>query len=85
MVGVEAESQQIGRLDPGAGEREVNPGLIRTAGQVVAGTDIGKQPDPRLGMAKSVRSVTTRMRAGAETPTPPPMVMPSASAMYGLR
>jgi hypothetical protein len=33
------------------------------------------RPIPVSGMAKRVFSVATRKRAGAETPTPPPMVM----------
>ncbi len=39
---------------------------------------------PVSGMAKRVFSVATRNRAGAEMPTPPPMVMPSMTATIGL-
>ena len=39
---------------------------------------------PVSGMAKVVRSVAMRKRAGAERPTPPPMVIPSITAITGL-
>jgi hypothetical protein len=36
---------------------------------------------PVSGMAKRVRSVATRWRPCTETPTPPPIAMPSMTAM----
>ena len=39
---------------------------------------------PVSGMAKVVRSVTTRTFAGREMPTPPPMTTPSIRAMTGF-
>ena len=39
---------------------------------------------PVSGMAKAVRSVATRNRAGWLIPTPPPMVIPSMIATTGF-
>ena len=39
---------------------------------------------PVSGMAKVVRSVAMRTSAGSDSPTPPPMVTPSITAMTGL-
>ena len=39
---------------------------------------------PVSGMAKVVRSVAMRWRAGMERPTPPPMVTPSMMAITGF-
>ena len=37
----------------------------------------GKKPSPASGIASLVRSVTMRWRPWAESPTPPPITMPS--------
>ena len=44
----------------------------------------GKRPMAVSGMAKSARSVATRKRPCAVSPTPPPMTMPSQRATWGL-
>ena len=44
----------------------------------------GNRPIPVSGIAKSVRSVATKCEPVADTPTPPPMTIPSTSATYGL-
>ncbi len=41
----------------------------------------GAMPMVTSGMANAVRSVTIRTEPCADTPTPPPMVMPSMIAM----
>ena len=45
----------------------------------------GNSPIPVSGMAKVVRSVATRNRQGRDSPTPPPMVIPSmiATRVFG--
>src|SRR2546421_1255044 len=44
----------------------------------------GKKPMPTSGIAKENRSPATRCEPCTETPTPPPITMPSISATYGL-
>jgi hypothetical protein len=44
----EAGVEDVGRLDAVAGEAEIDAELARHVRQVVAGTDIGEQADPRL-------------------------------------
>lgn len=44
----------------------------------------GTNPIPVSGMATRERSVTTRTSPWADTPTPPPMTMPSMRATYGF-
>ncbi len=44
----------------------------------------GTKPIPVSGMATFDRSVTIRTLPCAETPTPPPITMPSMTATYGF-
>ena len=45
----------------------------------------GKKPIPVSGMAKSVLSVATRTWPCTDSPTPPPITMPSSSETIGTR
>ena len=44
----------------------------------------GKKPMPTSGIANEKRSPATRCDPCTDTPTPPPITMPSISATYGL-
>ena len=45
----------------------------------------GKKPIPVSGIAKSVLSVATRTWPCTDSPTPPPITMPSSNETMGMR
>lgn len=74
----------VGGADRPAGEREVGAELPGAAASRWVPPTSGTKPIAVSGIATRERSVTTRTSPWADTPTPPPITMPSMSATYGL-
>ena len=82
VVGADPGVQAVGGAEPRPGEPEVHAEVRRAAAAARRSRRRpGNSPMPVSGMANMVRSVTTRCEPWTETPTPPPIVMPSSSAI----
>ncbi len=84
MVIGQAAEDGVGGPDGAARERQMGAQFAGGGGQEAGAPDIRHETDRGLGMATRDRSVTTRIPAWADTPTPPPITMPSISATYGM-
>ena len=70
----------VGRAQPGAGQAEIEADPAWAARQEPAGADIGKEADRRLRHREDRAVADHAMAPSSETPTPPPITMPSMSA-----
>ena len=77
----EAAPKRVRDADALAGQREIQARLARQARQEIGAADIRKEADADLGHREQGLSVPTRWAPFTDMPTPPPMTMPSISAI----
>ena len=80
MMGRNPARDRIGCSEPFAGQRTIGAKLPGMRGKNQVAPTSGKKPMPTSGMAKEKRSPATRCEPCTDTPTPPPITMPSISA-----
>ena len=80
MMCHDVERQRVGQAEPRAGEREPGSGALLQPRQEISRADIGEKPMPTSGIAKVIFSAPMRWLPWTDSPTPPPMTMPSIRA-----
>ena len=83
-MGSDAGEQHIGRPQPLAGQAQKKTNLARAPRQEIGATDVREQADAGLRHREQRLFAHHRCEPWTETPTPPPITIPSISATYGF-
>ncbi len=78
-MGGKARGEGVALLHALAGQGEIGADLAGDAGQEIGAADIGEEADADLGHGEDEFLAATTWLPLIETPTPPPMTMPSMS------